>query len=142
MRAKPTSAATTDLFISEYIEGTSFNKAIEIYNGTGVAVDLTAGSYVLQLYTNGSPTASQSLSLTGTIANGDVFVLANSAANATILAQADVQNNTVINFNGDDAVVLRKGGLAGPIVDVFGVVGTDPGAEWGTGLTCRRRIIP
>jgi predicted extracellular nuclease len=135
MPATPTSAATTDLFISEYIEGSSSNKAIEIYNGTGVAVDLAAGSYVLQLYSNGSPTASQSLSLTGTIANGDVFVLANSLANATILAQADVQNNTVINFNGDDAVVLRKGGLAGPIVDVFGVVGTDPGTEWGTGLT-------
>ena len=33
-------AAATELFISEYIEGSSFNKAIEIYNGTGAAVDL------------------------------------------------------------------------------------------------------
>jgi predicted extracellular nuclease len=35
-------AAATDLFISEYIEGSSFNKAIEIYNGTGSDVDLSA----------------------------------------------------------------------------------------------------
>ena len=31
----PVTAAPTELFISEYIEGTSNNKAIEIFNGTG-----------------------------------------------------------------------------------------------------------
>ena len=67
-------AAPSDVFFSEYIEGSSFNKALEIYNGTGAPVDLGAGNYVLQLHTNGSPTVSQSVSLTGTIANGDVFV--------------------------------------------------------------------
>ena len=46
--ALPAGAATTDLFISEYIEGSSFNKAIEIYNGTGSAVDLAAGLYTLE----------------------------------------------------------------------------------------------
>jgi predicted extracellular nuclease len=131
----PTRAATSDLFISEYIEGTSSNKSIEIYNGTGAPVNLATGNYVLQLYSNGSATVSQGLNLTGTIADGDVFVLSNSLANASILAQTDVQNNTVINFNGDDAVVLRKGGAAGTILDVIGQVGTDPGTEWGTGVT-------
>ena len=38
-------AAPTELFFSEYIEGTSFNKALEIFNGTGSAVDLAAGGY-------------------------------------------------------------------------------------------------
>ena len=34
-------AAPTDLFFSEYIEGSSSNnKALEIYNGTGAPVDL------------------------------------------------------------------------------------------------------
>lgn len=42
-------AVTSDLFISEYIEGTSNNKAIEIYNGTGAPVDLATGNYVLQI---------------------------------------------------------------------------------------------
>lgn len=127
-------AAASDLFISEYIEGSGFNKALEIYNGTGSSVDLAAGQYRLELYTNGSATVSQFVNLTGTIAPGDVFVIANSAANAAIIAQADATNNSVLNHNGDDAFVLRKGGAGGPIVDVFGQVGLDPGTEWGTGL--------
>ncbi len=35
-------AQPTELFISEYIEGSSNNKAIEIYNGTGAAVNLAS----------------------------------------------------------------------------------------------------
>ena len=40
-----------------------------------------------------------------------------------------------IYYNGDDAVVLRKGGADGPVLDSIGQVGFDPGTEWGTGLT-------
>ena len=47
-------AAPSELFFSEYVEGSSFNKAIEIYNGTGAPVDLTAGGYTLELYSNGA----------------------------------------------------------------------------------------
>ena len=32
---------TYDLFISEYAEGSSDNKYIEIYNGTGTSIDLS-----------------------------------------------------------------------------------------------------
>ena len=56
------------------------------------------------------------------------------AAGAAILAQAD-QTSGAGWFNGDDAVVLRQGGAAGTIVDVIGEIGTDPGTEWGSGLT-------
>ena len=123
-------AATADLFISEYIEGSSFNKAIEIYNGTGGAIDLAAGNYTLELYSNGATSPNGTLALTGTIADGDVYVLANSNANGAILAVADITNNRVINFNGDDAVVLRKNGA---VVDAFGQIGVDPGSEWSGG---------
>jgi len=64
-QSPPVHAAATELFFSEYIEGSGFNKALEIYNGTGAPVDLGAGNYVLQLYSNGSPTVSQSVNLTG-----------------------------------------------------------------------------
>ena len=47
-------AQASDLFISEYIEGSSNNKAIELYNGTDSAVNLGTGNYVLQYYFNGS----------------------------------------------------------------------------------------
>lgn len=124
-------AATGELFFSEYIEGSSNNKALEIYNGTGAAVDLAAGGYSVQMFFNGSTTAGLTINLAGTVADGDVFVLAQSAANATILAQAD-QTNGAGWFNGDDAVVLRKNGV---IIDAIGQVGNDPGTEWGSGLT-------
>ena len=101
-------AAASELFISEYIEGSSNNKAIEIYNGTGVAVDLSAGGYNVQMYFNGSTFAGVTINLTGSVADGDVFVLAQAGANASILAQAD-QTSSASWFNGDDAVVLRKG---------------------------------
>jgi len=126
--------APTDLFFSEFIEGTSNNKALEIFNGTGTAIDLAAGNYVVQMYFNGSTTAGLTINLTGTVASGDVFVLAQSSANATILAQAD-QTNGAGWFNGDDAVVLRKGGSSGAIIDSIGQIGFDPGTEWGSGLT-------
>jgi predicted extracellular nuclease len=123
-------AAATELFFSEYIEGSSNNKALEIFNGTGAAVDLAAGTYNVQMHFNGNPVAGLTINLTGSVANGDVFVLAQSMAAAAILAQADQTNGSGF-FNGDDAVVLRKGTA---VLDVIGQIGFDPGAEWGTGL--------
>ncbi|MCB0125546.1 MAG: ExeM/NucH family extracellular endonuclease, partial [Caldilineaceae bacterium] len=121
-------AAAGDLFFSEYIEGSSFNKAVEIYNGTGATVDLS--TYQLELYSNGSATPSQSVDLAGTIAAGGVYVVAHGSADTAILAVANATSNAVINFNGDDAVVLRKNGA---VVDAIGQVGVDPGSQWGTG---------
>jgi predicted extracellular nuclease len=122
------------LFFSEYIEGSSNNKALEIFNGTGAAIDLAAGNYVVQFYFNGSLSAGLTIPLTGIAGAGDVFVLSQSSANATILAQAD-QTNGAGWFNGDDAIVLRQGGTNGTILDSIGQIGFDPGTEWGTGLT-------
>lgn len=121
---------STNLFISEVIEGSSNNKAIEIYNGTGAPIDLAASGYSIQMFFNGSGTAGLTINLTGVIAPGDVFVLAQSSAAAAILAQAD-QTNGAGWFNGDDAIVLRQGTT---IIDVVGQIGVDPGTEWGSGL--------
>jgi uncharacterized protein len=82
----------TELFFSEYIEGSSNNKALEIYNGTGTAIDLGAGGYNVQMFFNGNSSAGLTLALTGTVVDGDVYVLAQSSANVTILAQADLTN--------------------------------------------------
>lgn len=124
------SAASTELFISEYVEGSSNNKAVELYNGTGAPVDLTAGGYQLQFFFNGA-TTSTNVPLTGTVAAGDAFVFAASSATPAILAQADQTYGGSL-FNGDDAIVLRRGTT---VVDSIGQVGLDPGTEWGSGLT-------
>jgi uncharacterized protein len=124
-------AAPTELFFSEYIEGSSNNKALEIYNGTGAPIDLGANSYAVQMCFNGSASCALNIPLVGTVAPGDVFVLAQSGASPVILAQAD-QTNGSGWFNGDDVVVLRKGAA---LIDSLGQLGVDPGTEWGTGLT-------
>jgi uncharacterized protein len=134
-------AAPADLYLSEVIEGSSNNKALEIYNGTAAAIDLSAGGYNLQMFFNGNPTAGLTINLSGSVASGDVFVLAHASANPAILAVAD-QIGAGGWFNGDDALVLRRGTA---ILDVVGQVGADPGTEWGAGLvstadnTIRRR---
>ncbi|WP_169747711.1 ExeM/NucH family extracellular endonuclease [Demequina subtropica] len=125
-------AAPTDLFFSEYVEGSSNNKAIEIYNGTGADVDLAA--YSVELYSNGrvegdGPTSSQALS--GTLAAGDVLVITHASAGTALAAYSDMTSG-VVNFNGDDALVLKH---SGTVIDSFGQVGVDPGTEWpGGGL--------
>ena len=132
LTAATSAAATTptELFFSEYIEGSSFNKAIEIFNGTGQTVDLSR--YTVQLYSNGAATPSQTMSLSGNLADSDVHVLAHGSAGPEIKAVADGTNSSVINWTGDDAVALVKNGA---FVDVIGQIGVDPGSQWGTGDT-------
>ncbi|CAN5584501.1 hypothetical protein BH10BAC2_BH10BAC2_11100 [soil metagenome] len=135
---KANSQAPSDVFISEYVEGTSNNKAIEIYNGTGSFIDLGAANYVVQMYFNGSTTAGNTITLTGTVASNNVFILAQSLASFITANGGSITPNQVNSgswYNGDDAIILRKGGAAGTIVDVVGQLGFDPGTEWGTGLT-------
>jgi predicted extracellular nuclease len=123
-------AAPTELFFSEYIEGSSNNKALEIFNGTAAPVNLATAGYDIQMLFNGSTMPGLTIALTGTVAAGDVYVVAQSLAGPAILAQAD-QTNGSGWFNGDDAVLLRK---AGVVIDSIGQQGVDPGTEWGTGL--------
>jgi predicted extracellular nuclease len=127
----PTRAAPTDLFFSEYVDGTGQNQAVEIFNGTGAAIDLDAGDYNVQIYFQGSAFAGVTIELTGVVAPGDVHVLSNSAAHATVLAQSD-QTAFVSWFDGDDAVALVRGTTA---LDVIGQTGVDPGSQWGTDPT-------
>lgn len=127
--SSPAPSGPTDLFFSEYVEGSSNNKALEIFNGTGAAIDLATAGYSVEIYFNGSTTPGTTIALTGTVADGDVFVLADDGAAAAILAETD-QTSTKGFFNGDDAVVLKKNGT---IIDVIGQIGTDPGSEWSGG---------
>ena len=131
INTSPARAVASSLFISEYIEGSSNNKAIEIYNGTGTAVNLSTDSYSLEYYFNGSTTPLTTINLTGTVADGDVYVVADNDATATILAEAD-QTSTSSFYNGDDTIILRN---SSGIVDVIGQLGFDPGSQWGTGDT-------
>lgn len=125
-------ASANDLIISEYIEGSSYNKAIEIYNGTGESVDLS--SYSLELHSNGAVSAGQKVTLSGTLEDGDVFVIHHKDANESIKAVGDLVDSNVINFNGNDPVVLKK---SGEIIDSIGQVGSN--ADFGKDKTFVRK---
>ncbi|MFD2543087.1 choice-of-anchor D domain-containing protein [Lacinutrix gracilariae] len=114
----------SDLIISEYSEGSSNNKYVEIYNGTGSPKDLS--DYELWKITNGGNWPESLITLSGTLADGDVYIIANSASNGVILAEADLTDG-IATWNGNDAVGLAK---LGSLIDVVGTNGADPGSGW------------
>ncbi|MCC6840229.1 MAG: lamin tail domain-containing protein [Flavobacteriales bacterium] len=120
--------AATDLFFSEYVEGGGSNKYVEVYNGTGAAVDLS--QYELQLFSNGASSPTTTESLSGTLADGATVVYANASASAYGGA---VITSSAVNFNGDDAFALYNTGTS-TFADIIGKIGEDPGSSWtGTG---------
>ena len=121
------SGAAEDLFISEYIEGSGNNKAIEIYNGTGKTVDLS--EYEIKLYASDAKPTSPTSTLkfeAVLLESGKTYVIAHSEANDDIKSKADKYHG-VAHFNGDDAIGLYKNG---ELIDVFGIIGEDPGSSW------------
>ncbi len=107
----------TSLIFSEYIEGSSSNKYLEIYNGTGADVDLSG--YIVNLYANGSTDSTATLELTGTLTAGDVYIIGNSSADA-YTGTIDVTSN-VTYYNGDDAIALKT--TNNEFVDIIGRIG-------------------
>lgn len=105
-----------ELIFSEYIEGSSFNKGLEIANFTGSSVNLS--SYSIMKQTNGSGSWTDELNLSSSIANGDVFVIVHSNATSAIQAEADlITNSSIMSFNGNDPIGLFKNGQ---LIDVIG----------------------
>lgn len=137
------------LIISEYVEGFSNNKALEIYNPTANSIDLT--QYFIARYSNGATTisAGDCVQLVGSIApySTHVGVLDKRDPQGTgqeapiwdeLQAKADAFYSPVYDvskawyWNGNDAIMLAKGSAANPnatstvLVDVFGKIGQDP----------------
>jgi len=112
---------TTDLFISEYVEGSVTNKAIEIANFTGGPISLS--NYTLKLATNSNNfSTTYTFPNSPTIANGDVFVVANSGLNSGCQSEQDDVNNSITGFNGNDVIGLFKNNVP---IDILGIEGDD-----------------
>ncbi|MFB9329163.1 lamin tail domain-containing protein [Paenibacillus aurantiacus] len=108
----------TNVFISEYVEGSGNNKAIEIYNGSGASVNLSG-------YTISQSNTTATITLSGTLASGGAYVVANASASSAILSKSNLTSSS-LSFNGDDAVTLKQNGSA---IDVVGTAGTSFGAD-------------
>ncbi len=122
-------AQCSELYFSEYIEGGGNSKAIEIYNPTSSAVDLT--KYSIFNIVNGGPTTN-TFELYGSLPAYSVFILCADGADAAITGVADsvLKYPSVCHFNGDDAVLLLKGT---DTIDRIGESYVDPGSSWTVG---------
>ena len=129
-----------ELFFSEYVEGSSQNKAIEVYNPTSSTIDLS--NYQIERYSNGTTNSSAGgiTILTGILASGEAFVLTNGETDITAqfgfcdpalialgdMAEPNGSYPTPMHMNGNDAMVLTKNG---EFIDVIGKVGENPGPD-------------
>lgn len=122
--------AMAEIVITEYVEGGGQNKAVEISNLGSAAIDMGAGAYKLAMFSNGDTTEhpTRKIELTGTLAAGASYVIYNASAAAQFQFPAQGATSDVTFFNGNDALVLTKGGT---VIDSFGQVGNDPGTETG-----------
>lgn len=123
-------SSNATLIFSEYVEGSSYNKALEIFN-TGETVDFSVDDYAIDIYTNGATSPRYSISLSGILDSGETLVIGHSRADTLITSIADILSGN-LSFNGDDAITLSFNGV---VVDRIGQIGVDPGSEWGTDLT-------
>lgn len=105
------------LLITEYIEGGSSNKAIEISNVGGSAINLDDNEYELRLYFNGQTTVGNSEALSGILDAGKSIVFHNSDAADEFKVGTE---SKVTWFSGDDALVLTKDDA---VIDSIGKVG-------------------
>jgi len=132
----------SELFISEYMEGSGNTKAMEFYNPTTSTVNMN--NYRLVRYSNGSSTGSDSTTLSGSVASFSTFVIANgvgvtSSATGTspacdpalqaLAQQIDGAYPAPTFMNGDDALAFVR---ISPykIIDIFGKIGEQPATAW------------
>ena len=118
-----TTSSTARLIISEYIEGSSNNKALELYNTSLDTVDLS--NYKILKITNGGSWDEQTFYLTGFLGPNSTYVLSHSSASSTINDVSDVQVN--LNHNGNDALALS---FNDSIIDQIGMEGDSPSEGW------------
>jgi len=124
-----------DLIIATYIEGSGWNKAIELYNGTGKSVDLS--NYSLKKQTDGAGDFLAKIQLSGILENNKSYVIANNnhTVNAAIVALAQ-RLDSLISFNGNDAVALVRNGVT---IDMVGSANAGVGTVWGADITLQRK---
>ncbi|CEN47417.1 conserved hypothetical protein [Capnocytophaga canimorsus] len=127
------------VFFSEYIEGSSSNKYLEIYNGSDKEIDLS--KYSIKLYTNGESNAKNTMTLSSTgvekLAVGATLVIKNSNAKLTLPNGVTAYANDVCNYNGDDALELLH---ENTIIDIIGKVGERPDKGWEVGGVAKATV--
>lgn len=122
-------SAAGGFIISEQVEGVSNNKYLELYNGTGETINLS--QYQIANFSNGASVSTGTVNLgsyQATLGAGEVLVLRNNSAALVLPPGVTTYVSTATFFGGDDAFALQR--TDGTNVDIFGVIGSDPGTAW------------
>lgn len=124
--------AVEGLYFSEYAEGSSNNKYLEIYNGSTETIDLTQYAYPStsnEVTTVGEYEFWNEFDAGATIAPGGFYIIAHGSADPTILAKANETHKYL--SNGNDGYALVYGSESSyDIVDTIGDFNGDPGSGW------------
>ena len=125
-------AQLTDLIISEYSEGSTYNKYIELYNGT--EADINLSDYEIWINRSAGKWNQAAIIPSGRIVRGGTYLIAHGNAAGTIKDAADqiVPNSPAIGFTGNDAIGLAKKNTTGvfELIDAVGESGDNPGDGW------------
>ncbi|WP_325891474.1 ExeM/NucH family extracellular endonuclease [Grimontia sp. NTOU-MAR1] len=123
--------ASADILITEYVEGSSNNKAIELTNtGSG---DASLDNLSLRLAFNGATIFGNTIALSGTLAVGESYVVANSSATADVTGVSQ-QTTGSLSFSGNDVVALVDEN--DNVLDSLGQLGNS--SNYGKDVTLRR----
>ena len=127
-------AQAGDLIISGYAEGSSWNKAIELFNGTGKPIDLS--KYSLQKQTNAYGPFGSNFKLNGILQNGKTYLLVRKDANDVLRNKANILTDSLLAFDGNDPIALVRNGI---IIDMIGDPNLGGNVYWGQDVTLKRK---
>lgn len=120
-----------DLFISEYTCASGLNKAIEVFNGTGL--DICLKDYTVKYRINNNFDKIYIFSEEDTIKSNDCIVIYEYFSDLATFNNGFYYKNINLigtTINGDDAVYILKNSN---YIDIFGCIGEDPGTSWTAG---------
>jgi hypothetical protein len=121
---------TSGLIISQYVEGSSSNKAIEIHN-CSASTTFDLADYDLCRFSNGATTCSSGdiAQYAATLAPGETLALCNGSSTQALLDLCDATSG-LISHNGNDGYAIYQDvdgdgayGAGDVILDAFGQIG-------------------
>ena len=135
-----TTIHSQELFFSEYSEGSSYNKYLEIFNPGSQTINLS--DYAIASVSNSPDSPGQherwlEFSSDATISSGEIYLIVQEQADQSLVSQADLLiSSSSVYWTGDDGIALVLGIESNyTVIDVIGQNITestysDPGSGW------------
>ncbi len=107
-----------EIFISKYLEGTSNNQALELYNPTDKSVDLS--NYQVFIYTDGALEPSIKIQLEGSLNSKETYMITHGFSDSSLKDKADLITDDLV-FDGNDMISISFQDIE--VIDILGQIG-------------------